>query len=279
MSSEIVKTNGNGEFTADQVDLIKRTIAPGLTNDEMSLYLYHAKKSSLDPLAKQILAIKRSSQGSSKITIQTSIDGYRLIADRTGKYAGNDDPVFAGNGKYPDSATVTVYKIVQGVRCPFSATARWTEYYPGENAGGFMWRKMPFLMLGKCAEALALRKAFPAELSGLYTNEEMDQAQETVVPVSVETIETKPSLPSTPQPSGNNRDKIEFLKKCNAAYLWLEKHKVPRDMYDSVLGSLGFERPEQVSDPATMKTITDEYSRIMREIMMAGTNKLPKEAA
>ena len=91
--------------------------------------------------------------------------------------------------------------------------------------------------------------------------------------------QAQPTPPPATQPSGNNRDKIEFLKKCNAAYLWLEKHKVPRDMYDSVLGSLGFERPEQVSDPATMKTITDEYSRIMREIMMAGTNKLPKEAA
>lgn len=89
----------------------------------------------------------------------------------------------------------------------------------------------------------------------------------------------KPDIPPAPQPSGNNRDNVEFLKKCDSAYRWLEKHKVPADVYGSVLGSLGFEKPEQVSDPATMKTITDEYSRIMREIMMAGTNKLPKEAA
>jgi hypothetical protein len=70
---------------------------------------------------------------------------------------------------------VTVYKIIGNVRCPFTASARWDQYYPGDEQG-FMWRKMPHLMLGKCAEALALRKAFPAELSGLYIKEEMDQA-------------------------------------------------------------------------------------------------------
>ena len=70
---------------------------------------------------------------------------------------------------------MTVYKIVGGQRCGFTATARWDQYFPGEKQG-FMWKKMPHLMLGKCAEALAIRKAFPAELSGLYTQEEMQQA-------------------------------------------------------------------------------------------------------
>jgi hypothetical protein len=70
---------------------------------------------------------------------------------------------------------VTVWKILSGVRCPFTATAHWAEYYPGD-AQGWAWKKMPHVMLGKCAEALALRKAFPAELSGVYTFEEMEQS-------------------------------------------------------------------------------------------------------
>lgn len=132
----------------------------------------------LSPFKRQLHLIKRGD----KFTIQTAIDGYRTIADRTGKYAGNDDYVFNGGmteqamidaGKQqPETATSTVWKIVGNVRCPFSATVRWKEYFPGD-ALGFMWKKMPFLMLGKCAEALALRKAFPEETAGIYTEDEI----------------------------------------------------------------------------------------------------------
>jgi len=159
-----------------KVELIKRTIAKGCTNDELDLFLYQARRTGLDPLAKQIHAIKRwnNKENREVMSIQTGIDGFRLIADRTGKYAGSDDPV-VDQEPQPNKATVTVYKMVEGQRCAFTATARWDEYFPGEKQG-FMWKKMPCVMLGKCAEALALRKAFPAELSGLYTFDEMAQA-------------------------------------------------------------------------------------------------------
>ena len=168
-------------WTHEQVNLIKRTIAYGATDDELQLFLYQAKRTGLDPLSRQIHFVKRKDKG----TIQTAIDGYRLIADRTGKYAGSDDYLFdEGIPQYlhmqsqhghPLTATVTVYKMCDGSRVAFTATAGWGEYFPGEKQG-FMWEKMPYLMIGKCAEALALRKAFPAELSGIYTNEEMMQA-------------------------------------------------------------------------------------------------------
>jgi phage recombination protein Bet len=153
-----------------KLDLIKREIAKGASDDELEIFLHQCRKTGLDPLAKQIYFQKRGG----KMTIITGIDGYRLVADRTGHYAGNDDPIFDDDAK-PTKATVTVYKIVGGVRCAFTASARWSQYFPGD-ALGFMWKKMPHLMLGKCAEALALRKAFPAELSGVYTAEEMEQA-------------------------------------------------------------------------------------------------------
>lgn len=176
------------QWTKDQVDLIQRTVAKGTSEDEFKLFLYQSARTGLDPLAKQIYAVMRWSSTASRnvMAIQTGIDGYRLIADRTRKYAGSDDAVFTGEALNPgmnDSAaqkasavaTVTVYKIVQGVRCPFTASARWREYYPGEKQGR-MWRDKPHVMLAKVAEALALRKAFPADLSGVYTAEEMEQA-------------------------------------------------------------------------------------------------------
>jgi phage recombination protein Bet len=148
-----------------------------LNDIEMDVFMAAAHRYGLNPLANQIYPQVRTDRktGERQMVIATGIDGYRTLADRTGCYAGNDDPVFDEPVKAPQMATVTVYKVVGGVRCPFSATARWEQYVPSE-ALAFMWRKMPHLMLGKVAEALALRKAFPAAISGIYTVEEMHQA-------------------------------------------------------------------------------------------------------
>jgi len=187
-------------FNEEQVDLIKRTIAKDATDDELKLFLYQCQRTGLDPFNKQIYfsKYKNHKTGVSNVTKITAIDGYRLIADRTGKYAGNDEPVY-DNEEKPRKATVTVYKLVNGVRCPFTASARWEQYYPGQTKG-FMWDKMPHLMLGKCAEALALRKAFPNELSGVYTKEEMDQAHEDHVTKEVQKEPIKDINPKPPEP-------------------------------------------------------------------------------
>lgn len=194
---ELMVTDKN--WTPDQVNLIKRTVANGTTDDELTLFLYTCKHTGLDPLLRQIYCVKRndSEAGNKKMTIQTGIDGYRLIADRTKRYAGNEDATFEtdNNGK-PIKATVTVYKLVGGQKMGFTASARWSEYFPGEK-GGFMWKKMPFGQLAKCAESLALRKAFPAELGAVYTTEEMEQAEST----PKEAPEMPKRLSDTPKPA------------------------------------------------------------------------------
>jgi phage recombination protein Bet len=157
--------------TDEQIELIKRTVAKDATQAELQLYLYDCQRHGVHPLDRLLHFTKRSG----KYTPITSIDLLRSRAADTGDLAGIDDPQYQGEPMAPDfRATVTVWRIVQGQRCPFTATARWSEYKPGEN--DFMWRKMPYLMLGKVSEALALRKAFPRQLSGLYAREEMDQA-------------------------------------------------------------------------------------------------------
>lgn len=160
-----------------EVETLKSVYARSLADHEFKVFLMVCERTKLDPFKKQVYAVKRkSSDGKEVMTIQTGIDGFRALAMRTGKYAGQDDVVFEEDGSpYPKKATVTVYSIIQGMRVPFTASARWSEYFPGERLG-FMWKKMPHTMLGKVAEALALRKMAPEDTSGLYLEEEMQQA-------------------------------------------------------------------------------------------------------
>ena len=160
-------------ITNEQKELVRRTIAPDATDAELQLFFYDCTRRGVHPLDKLIHFTKRSG----KYTPITSIDMFRMRAAESGEHMGTDDAVYISDAGKPDfSASVTVYRRSQGEKCSYTATARWSEYFPGE-AQGFMWKKMPHLMLAKCAEALALRKAFPQQLHGLYTPEEMAQAE------------------------------------------------------------------------------------------------------
>lgn len=179
MSNELVKI----DFTPDQIELVRSQIAPKATPDELKLFIYQAKRTGLDPLARQIYAIHRKiKQGNEyvdKMTIQTSIDGFRVIAERSGDYAGQDEPLFI---KEEDKlyCKVTVYRFRGDLRYPAAVgVAYWNEYVQKDREGkpSGLWAKMPRTMLAKVAEALALRKAYPQDLSGLYTSDEMNQAE------------------------------------------------------------------------------------------------------
>lgn len=163
------------QFSSEQVALMKNTVAKGLADNEFLLFLSVAKKRGLDPILKQVHAVKRGGKDGGGMTIQTGIDGFRLMAARTGEYAGRDEAEFTYKGAVPDKCKVTVYRLVQGTRCAFTATAKWAEYCP-DGGQAFMWKKMPETMLEKCCEAKALRMAFPGEMSGIYVDEEMHQA-------------------------------------------------------------------------------------------------------
>lgn len=194
--------------TTEQLDLIRRTVANGASADELKLYLFDCARQGVHPLDKLIHFTKRNG----KYTPVTSIDFMRIRAADTGEYAGSDDASFSTwpghDTSLPSQATVTVWRLVQGQRASFTATARWSEYKPDPGASGngdVMWRKMPHTMLAKCAEALALRKGFPRQLSGLYAKEEMDQADSPhMAVVQAPTVPQSRGIPS--KPNGGDSD-------------------------------------------------------------------------
>jgi phage recombination protein Bet len=195
-------------FTAKQVELIKRQIAPRASNDELMLFLYQCKRTGLDPFSRQIYALERREKNgndwSTKMSIMTGIDGLRLIAERTGRYCPGPETTFEyDNGGNLRKATAYVLKLVAGTWHTVAASAIYSEYVglTRENKPTKMWAEKPHIMLGKCAEALALRKAFPAEMSGLYTSEEMSKAVE-AAPPPAEYTPPKGASPATAGSAG-----------------------------------------------------------------------------
>lgn len=161
-----------------------------VTNAELIYFATVSKSTGLDPAKREIYAIFRNTKQKDgtykpKMSIQTGIDGFRVAAERSGQFGGSKEPEFvydpdqkitvnySGTQKVvPNTAKVTVLKMFGNSAVETTRTANWADFYPGETQGS-MWRKFPEVMLAKCAEAQALRAAFP-NLGQLYLGEEID---------------------------------------------------------------------------------------------------------
>jgi len=200
-------------FQAEEIKILKETIMPGASDSELALFGKVCAQTGLSPFARQIFPVARDVYDSAtrtkikKWSFQTSVDGFRLVAQRSGEYEGQTPTQWCGaDGVWkdvwftddpPKAARVGVYR--KNFREPLYAIAVWDSYVQtyeknGKVEVGTMWRKMPELMLAKCAECLALRKAFPQELSGLYSQEEMAQSED--APEKTNTLKESPGTRS-----------------------------------------------------------------------------------
>lgn len=169
-------------LSSDKIEVLKRNMCKGGSDDDLAIFLHACNRTGLDPYLRQIYSVPRDSWDKNgvkitQMTIQTGIDGYRLIAERSGKYMPGKEYTFSydSNGNL---ATATAYVKKLGPDNQWhdiAHTVHMNEYAAKKKDGGYqaMWATKPHVMLGKCAESAVLRKAFPADLSGLYTSEEM----------------------------------------------------------------------------------------------------------
>lgn len=165
-------------YNKEKIDLIKRTCCKDATDDELQLFIQVCKNTGLDPFAKQIFAIRRwdSSQKRQVMTIQIGIDGYRLIADRTGKYIPGKDMEYTydKDGKLFSAKAYGKKLTSDGTWHEISTTAFWNECVQKTKEGKAtkFWEEMPLTMLGNSAERRLLKKICPADFAGIHTEEE-----------------------------------------------------------------------------------------------------------
>lgn len=198
MSTELTKAGGSlairpeqTAWTPEQAAALQQSgIDNEVTPAELASFLHLCQRTRLDPFSRQIYLIGRFDRraGRKVYTPQTSIDGYRVTAHRAAaeqaSVLGYEDILWADkNGRWYDvwladgpPAAAKVVVVRNGQRFP--AVARYSEYVQTtkDNKPSGLWGKMPATMTAKCAEALALRMAFPHDLAGVYTAEEMAQA-------------------------------------------------------------------------------------------------------
>lgn len=184
IESSALSTMSEGEL----LEVLQNSLYPGANPNSIRLVLGYCKASGLDPMQKpvHIVPMWDSKAKQMRDVVMPGVGLYRTQAARTGEHVGTDEPVFGPMVEmrvgdfvlqHPEWCKVTVYRMVGGVKCAYTATEFWIENYAtagkDTTAPNTMWKKRTRGQIAKCAEAQALRKGFP-EVGNQPTAEEME---------------------------------------------------------------------------------------------------------
>ena len=250
------------EIDAAVWSTLKNSLYKGANDCSIQMVVEYCKACKLDPMQKpvHIVPMWDKNTKSMKDTIMPGIGLYRIQAARSNKYAGVSEPEYGDTFNttlggvsisYPEWCKVTVKKLVGNNIVEFTAKEYWLENYAtikkDHNAPNAMWLKRPFGQLAKCAEAQALRKAFPEIITQQPTAEEMEgksfiESTKTVLEqgksqnsvddylgdneeMALEAIEVKENKPVVERTA----------KKVSNLDNLIELHQVPKEIVDTWL--------------------------------------------
>jgi phage recombination protein Bet len=241
MENEIVKVEQTDtvpaiNYNQETVDAVKHTIFKDATDAELLLFFHKCRTVGCHPLDKMIIPSKfNDGQGGKTVVFITTIDYFRSVAETTGLYDGQDEAVieYDSDGNIV-RATVNVYR--KDISRPFVGVANWSEFYPDNEKKVFQWKKMPIVMISKCAEAQAFRKAFPQKLNKLYAEEEMDQAANTTVKTSTKTVLTQKTVAQIPDQNTSEPGLIENITVKEG----FDKNQKPYKKYGVKIGGITY---------------------------------------
>lgn len=273
-SKDLAISAEQDEFTTPQLAVLAHAGVQGAPREDLQVFFHQCKRTGLDPFNREIYMIGRKQRDygggwSTRYTIQVGIDGFRKIAHR--KCEALKEPLSISQGflatpagKWVDvwtdqtSPPVAAKVVVKRGAGEFVGVAHYAEYVglKGDGKPNRMWATKPATMLAKCAEALALRKAFPMEMSGLYTAEEMEQADN---PDPRGHVERKPAA----RPLVDDKTLNEVAELAGA--LGLKSKAVLEGVAYVTGGRERVQRVEEMSQDAAIKLIAYMRSRLPAE--------------
>lgn len=229
------------QFDQRAIETLRKTIAAGLNDQQFSLFLEYCSRTRLDPFAHQIHAYERGG----RLIVQVGIDGLRLIAARTGELEGYEGPQWAGedgvwkdlwlSDKPPAAARVGVYR--RGFRTPVYGIAHFNEFAQRRDGKPTaMWQSMPANQLAKCAEAAALRKAFPAETSGLFISEEAGAMERVDQAIAERKQEVRVTVEQPAKPQPKQGGPVPRPQWVNETVEYIKQHGIPPAMLAELIG-------------------------------------------